>query len=112
MFSKKVPFTILIAAFLVGCSSTGIVSMGRDTYMVAYQGSTLQSKASLEAKCLNDANAFCAKKGLVMVPISSSGRNGLPVPFGKGGTCELVFKAVPRGSALDLSPPEMKRSIE
>ncbi len=86
--------------------------MGRDTFMVSYQGSTLQTKANLEAKCLHDASAYCAQRGLVMVPISSPGRNGLPVPFGKGGTCDLIFKAVRRGSPLDRSPPEMVRKLD
>lgn len=86
--------------------------MGKDTYMVSYQGSTLQTKANLEAQCLRDANTFCAQNGLMMVPISSTGRNGLPVPFGKGGTCDLIFKAVPPDSPLAKSPPPMTRTLE
>ena len=109
---SKFLLAILVTVFIVGCSNTGVVPMGSDTFMVSYQGSTLQTKANLEAKCLRDANTFCAQKGLVMVPISSTGRNGLPVPFGKGGTCDLIFKAVPPNSPLAASPPPMTRALD
>ena len=110
MKTKQLLVSTLALFLLVGCS-TGVVPMGRDTYMVARNGSTLSSKAGLEAKCLKDANEFCAQRKLVMIPISSSGRDGLPVPFGKGGKCDLVFKAVPQGSAQDV-PTTMIRTKE
>ena len=72
--------------------------------MVAHSGSTLTHESSLKALCYEDANAFCAAKGLVMVPISTSGRDGNPVPFGKGAACELIFKAVPAGSPEAVQP--------
>ena len=72
--------------------------------MVAHSGSTLTHEASLKAKCYEEANAFCAARGLVMVPVSTAGRDGNPVPFGKGASCELVFKAVVKGSPEDVQP--------
>ena len=110
MKSPKHIFLALALSLLASCT-TGIVSMGKDTYMVARRGSTLSSKAGLEAKCLKDASQFCAQKKLVMIPISAIGRDGNPVPFGKGGSCDLVFKAVPPGSPQDV-PTTMVRTTE
>lgn len=109
---SKFTLAIFIAVFFIGCSNTGVVPMGQNTYMVGYEGSNMQNKAALEALCLRDANAFCAQKGLVMVPISSNGRNALAVPFGHGGNCQLIFKAVPPNSPLAASPPPMTRTLD
>lgn len=74
--------------------------MGGDTYMVEHQGSSLSTKAENDAKCLQEANQFCEARGLVMTPVSTTGRNGLAVPFGHGGDCKLVFKALPAAKTL------------
>lgn len=110
--STRLFFIILVTLCFTGCANTGVVPMGKDTYIVSYQGSTLQTKATLEAKCLKDANAFCSQRNLQMVPISSTGRNGLAVPFGKGGTCDLIFKAVSSDSQIAKSPPTMVRTLD
>jgi hypothetical protein len=95
-------FLIFAAAILSGCSS-GIVPMGPNTYMVQHSGSSLSSKSAMQAKCLKEANKFCEEKGLVMIPVSTEGRDGLPVPFGHGANCELVFKALPAGTPHDTN---------
>jgi hypothetical protein len=93
-----------VIALSVSACSTGIVSTGGNTYMVAHSGSTLTHEASLKAKCYEEANAFCAARGLDMVPVSTAGRDGNPVPFGKGASCELIFKAIVKGSPEDVQP--------
>jgi hypothetical protein len=95
---------ICATALSVSACSTGIVPTGGNTYMVAHSGSNLTHEASLKAKCYEDANAFCSARGLDMVPVSTTGRDGEPHPFGRGASCELVFKAVVKGSPEDVQP--------
>lgn len=91
-------FAACTLLLLSGCS-TGVVPMSENTYMIEHRGSSLSTQASNEAKCFDEANRFCADRGLVMIPVSTTGRNGLAVPFGHGGDAKLVFKAVQPGSA-------------
>jgi hypothetical protein len=104
MAIKRVFYIASTAIFLAGCS-TGIVPMGNDTYMVEHQGSSLSTQAENEAKCFQEANQFCEAKGLVMTPVSTTGRNGLAVPFGHGGDCKLVFRALPAGASKSGETP-------
>ena len=85
--------------------------MGGNSYMIAKQGSSLSTKTALEAKCLEEANEYCSQRSLKMIPVSSTGRNGLPVPFGYGGSCDLMFKAVKPGSPED-KPVAMVRTTQ
>lgn len=90
----------LCAVLLCGCAS-GVVSMGKDTYMVARRGTVYTPEFSLEAKCLKDANKFCQKRGEAMVFVSKSGHDG---GFGQMSSCEVIFRAVPTNSPLNVSP--------
>jgi hypothetical protein len=47
---------------------------------------------AVEAECYQDANQFCKKRGLVMVPVSTTMINGQA--FVHNASCKLVFKAV------------------
>ncbi len=80
--------------------------MGKDTYSVSRQGTAFSTSASLRAECLKEANAFCAAKGLSMVPVSTSGRDGIPGVV--MGNSELVFRAVPERDA-ENQRPNMRR---
>ncbi len=64
------------------------VPMGKDTYMVSHKGGAGSTQFSLKAKCLKEANKFCEKKGLVMVVVSTAGRDP---GFGVMGSCEVEF---------------------
>jgi len=94
---------IVSVILLFGCS-TGVVPTGGNTYMVAVNGSNITHEVSLKAECFKQANDFCASKGLIMVPVSTTGHDGSPVPFGRGASCELIFKAVPAGSPEAVQP--------
>lgn len=79
--------------------------MGKDTYMVAYRGTDLNTMYGLKAQCLKSANEYCEKQGLAMVVVSTSGHDGNPVPFDdKPAVCELIFKAVPTNSPQNVAP--------
>ncbi|MEI6196049.1 MAG: hypothetical protein WCS42_17145 [Verrucomicrobiota bacterium] len=82
-------------ACLCGCAG-GPVPMGRDTYMIQRGGWPHMDEYALEAKCLKDANNFCDNRGLVIIQTTFNGRDGRA--FVNNASCELVFKAVPKGS--------------
>jgi len=77
--------------------------MGKDTYMVERGGWPHMNQFALETHCLKDANRFCEKRGLAMVPISRIGRDGQV--FQNNATFKLVFRAVPPNSPMNV-PPE------
>ena len=90
---------ITAAALLCGCASN-IVSMGKDTYMVQHGGWPHMNEGAMEVDCLKDANKFCDKHGLDLIQTTFNGRDG--EVFAHNATCELVFKAVPKGSPEDV----------
>ena len=49
--------------------------------------------------CYRDADRFCKRNGLSMVPVSVTGHDA---SVGIAATCELTFKAVQPGSAEDV----------
>src|ERR1022692_1971267 len=103
--SFLLPLT-LCAVLICGCASN-VVPMGKETYMIQHGGWPHMNESSLEAKCLKDANSFCEKRGLVMVPVSINGIDGRA--FVNNASCKVVFRAVPKGSPEDV-PPAMMRA--
>jgi len=105
----KVDFIILIQILILfligifGCASTGILSVGKDTYMVSKQSATgYQSAVGIKADVLREANEFCVKQGLIMVVISLKTKDG--VPGRSYATAELIFRAVPPGDKENQRP--------
>jgi hypothetical protein len=106
---KKIKIIISLACgavFLCGCVGSTFAPMGKDTFIVVHRGEIYSTVGSLKIECLSDANAYCQKKGLVMVPVSTSGHDG---GVGVIGECELVFLAVPASDPRNTSP-NMERS--
>lgn len=54
-----------LTAIIAGCaSSTGVVPIGQDSYMISKRGgSAFTSAGSLKADVFTEANEFCDKKG-------------------------------------------------
>ena len=92
----------LLAAFtflpLAACSS-GVVPMGRDTYMISGSSPGLIGAGSVKAKLLRQADSWCRQRGLVMVPLNNSGSDA--VVGGQWANAELSFRAVRPGDVED-----------
>jgi hypothetical protein len=86
----------LAAATLSACTS-GIVPIGPSTYMLSGSSPGLIGKGAVEAKLLKQANEWCQKQGLVMVPIDSKGQDA--IYMGNWANAEVKFKAVPPSQA-------------
>lgn len=94
---------IIIPAFLAlliltGCVGGRVMPMGNDTYAVEHRGEIYSTELSLEAKCLRDANKYCAKHHLQMTVLQTNGHD--PIPFDRMGACQLIFKGVPTNNAV------------
>jgi hypothetical protein len=92
---------IFSLALCAGCASS-IVPMGKDTYMVERGGWPHMNEFAMEADCLKAANRFCKKRGMAMVVVSTTGRDGQV--FANNASCRLIFKTVPTNSPLNVVP--------
>lgn len=90
-----------LALILVGCSGPGVVPMGRDTYMIAKDGSfTTFGGGAVKAELYQEADAFCGKKGKQLMPVKEASRDS---GYGRYANAELQFRC------LDASDPELRR---
>lgn len=94
---------VLFVHFLTGCANPGIAQISSNTYMLSRvdHGGIFGNAAAMKANVLNEANAFAAAKGKVVVPITL---NADPGGFGRFASVEFQFKIV------DKDDPEAKRT--
>ena len=95
---KKILGLLLVTTgLLAGCSSTGVIPMDRDSYMIGKKdgmpglGVSLSNKADV----YKEANEFCVNKGLEVQTLRVT---TTPAQPGVLGYTELQFKCVARGS--------------
>ncbi len=90
-------FQVLITTvFLAACASTGVVSTGPDTYMIAKSGGIeMGSGAEVTADLYREANAFCAeqKKQLMTIKVTALDSK----TFVRKASSELQFRCVAQG---------------
>jgi hypothetical protein len=103
----------LLCGLLAACSS-GVVRTGPDSYMISKSIHGFSSGAAGKADVYREASAWCEKRGLVMVPITSDSRD--PVAGRGMGSAEVHFKALPPGSpgisAANIDRPDTINRIE
>ena len=83
---------MLSALLLAACATTsGVIPMGDDTYMIARTEKAFDSSGSkVKAAAINEANQFCASKGKKFLFIKAT-QNDM-VPFRSDAQAELEFK--------------------
>jgi hypothetical protein len=88
---------------LIGCASSGPVSMGKDTFMITKQSSTgFHSGSSVKADIYREASQFCINKGQELQPVSDRSLDGVP---GRAfANAEIIFRCLPRGD-YEISRP-------
>lgn len=80
-----------ITALLIGCTTTSqIVPVGKDSYIVSSSSPGTMHKASVAVKAAQAANAFCEKRGKHMV-IRQTADNHLGIT---GNETNLIFGCV------------------
>jgi uncharacterized membrane protein len=85
----------VVVGSLAGCAiSSGVVSMGKDTYMVAvHDNSPGGNLPDVKIKALKDATKFCNQKNQTFVV---TGGYDIPKTNGQAAQAEVQFKCVPR----------------
>ena len=64
---------LLVAVASAGCSTTtGVVKISDDTYMLAKQDATVWSGAGVKVELYKEANTYCAKDGKTFVQVSNT----------------------------------------
>jgi hypothetical protein len=89
----KAALIIALALIVAGCgSTTGIVKITDDTYMLAKQDATVWSGAGVKVELYQEANAFCSKQGKKLVQVSNSSVDAVSKQSMAGA--EIQFKCL------------------
>lgn len=100
---KKITPLILVV-LLAGCTSSGPVPMGKDTFMITKQSPTgFHSGGSVKADIFREANEYCVSQGLQFQPISNKSKDGI-VGFAFANA-EVTFRCLADGDS------EIKRPV-
>jgi hypothetical protein len=97
---KRIKFITasLATILIVGCSSTGVIPMDKDSYMIGKKDGTpgLGVSLSNKAEVYSEANSFCSAKGMEVETLSVTTTPAAPARL---GSTELHFKCVPQGGS-------------
>lgn len=90
---KKIA-VLAYAVVLAGCSSSGPLQVGPDTYMINKRsaGGLMTPGITVKADIIKEANEFCGKSGKQTELISGDSKNA--IPFARTSSAEIKFKCV------------------
>ena len=96
---------LLLCLGLAGCAiNSGIVPMGKDTYMVSRQAATgFSGSGDLKARAFQEASHFCEKQGKKLQVVSTSEAKP-PYIFANFPKAEVQFMC------LDANDPQLQRT--
>jgi len=91
---------MLVTALISGCTSSGVVPMGQNTYMISKSVWGFTGPAPIKADAIKEADDYCKKQGKVL-RVTKTVEIG--IKFGSTPAAEVYFKA------LDPNDPELKQ---
>lgn len=96
----------LSAALIAGCASTstGVVPIGKDTYMVSIHGARGTSQGDMRAMAFREASVYCISQKREVQPLSVKS-NGY-IPYVRNAEAEVQFRC------LSSDDPELKRPVQ
>lgn len=97
----RIPIIFMTLAF-AACSSTGVVPVGTDTFMIAKKSAQagFGPPVKTEAAVYEEANAYCESQRLMVETVDKEVRNST---FGRPGSVNLKFRCVDANDASDAS---------
>ena len=101
----------ITTVMFAGCSSTGVIPMDQDSYMIGKKdgmpgiGESLSNKADIYL----EANTFCKMKGLEVMTLRVNTTPAMPARL---GSTELQFKCVQPGSTAQPLVKDADKTIE
>lgn len=100
---------IVLLAVTACASHTGIVQMGRDTYMVAKQQATgFPGLGNMKAELIAEASGYCAEKGLEL-QIVSTHETQPPYVLGNYPRSEIQFMCL-AANDRELQRPKLQKA--
>lgn len=101
---KRFLFVLLLLPVLAGCAiNSGVVPMGKDSFMVSRQAATgFIGLSDLKAEAIREANQYCVKKGKFLQVVRTS-ESSPPFVFGNFPRAEVHFMC------LEANDPELQR---
>lgn len=102
-------FLAIFAALLVaGCATnSGVIPIGRDTYMVTRQAATgFSGSGNLKAEAFQEANQFCSSQNRSLQVVSTAEAKP-PFILGNYPKAEVQFMCLTAGDA-ELARPKLK----
>ncbi len=95
----------LLTISMLGCVSSGVVPIGKDTYMSSKNAPPQAAVSSLQADLYLEGNQFCQDKGLEFQPLSEQGVDG--IMFARNTSAQIKFRCLQKGDP-ELNRPTMK----
>jgi hypothetical protein len=106
--SKGIVFScFIVSIFITGCSTSNVVPMGSDLYMVSSSGAGFDT-GGVRSNVYNAANKFCNKKGMPFKLVSYKSKNGKLAS--NPPSAELSFKCENVTDNTDLMLAEKERA--
>ena len=104
-------WAIYLLLMVVGCSSTGVIPMDKDSFLIGKKDGTpgLGVSLSNKAAVYNEANDFCSAKGLEVETLNIT---TIPARPAQLGSTELQFKCITKGSTATPLIREADKIIE
>ena len=111
-FRMKFVTALLCAGCISGCSSTGVIPVDGDSYMIGKKDGSpgLGVSFANKAAVYREANEFCQARSRVVKTLQE---NTTPARPGQLGSTELQFRCVPPGTPGEAVPgkPDEVREI-
>ena len=98
--------------FVIACSSSGVVKLSDDTYMLRRvdSGGYIGETGALKSSVIDDANSFAKEQGMVAIPVSShvtpKGENSA-----KWTAFEYKFRLVDKEESQRLATEEKAKEV-
>ena len=101
-------FVIAATVFLAGCASnSGIIPIGKDTYMVSRQAATgFSGSGTLKAEAFQEASAYCVSQGKALQVVNTQEAQP-PFLLGNYPRAEVQFMCLKDGDA-ELGRPKLQ----
>lgn len=102
--------SLALSAAVVGCAShTGVVPMGRDTFMIAKQQATgFPGLGNMKAEIIGEASRHCAAAGRELMIVSTQ-ETQPPYVLGNYPRSEITFMCLAAGDP-DLRRPNLQKT--
>lgn len=103
---------VLISILITGCASnSGVVPIGKDTYLVSRQAATgFSGSGSLKAEAFQEANVYCVQQGKKLQVVSTHEAQP-PYVLGNFPKAEVQFMCLSE-TDFELSRPKLRKEAD